>query len=41
MTRLVEEKCKLVNKRLHLAVIVTIVASRQRLDPIVAGCTNL
>lgn len=41
MTRLVEEKCKLVNERLHLAVSVTIAASRQRLDPIVASCTNL
>lgn len=41
MTRLVEEKCKLVNERLHLAVSVTIAASRQKLDPIVASCTNL
>lgn len=41
MTRLVEEKCKLVNERLHLAVSVAIATSRQRLDPIMAGCTNL
>lgn len=41
MTRLVEEKCKLVNERLHLAVSVAIAASRQRLDPIVGSCTNL
>lgn len=41
MTRLVEEKCKLVNERLHLAVSVDTATSHQRLDSIMAGCTNL